>query len=111
VTAFLLGSRTGTAQLGMTMAFVTLSLLQLFAALGFHRAQNPLSYRVKEHPMLWQGLGARPLWQHGVSSFPLCAACLAWPDSAAAWLESFACILKLLFTEWQKILARRRREW
>lgn len=113
VVAFLQGTRTGGHDMGMTMAFVTLALLQLFAALGFQSERHSLIHiRAKEHPMLWLGLGASAALQLVVVFIPALRSIfslVALP--AAAWLEILVlCLVMLLWTELQKMLARLRKE-
>jgi len=112
VAAFLLGSRTGGNTLGMTMTFVTLALLQLFAALGFQSEHNTLlRIRAREHPMLWLGLGASAALQLAVVFVPVLRTAFGLtviPPSS--WLEILGmCLLMLGFTELQKLAARRRK--
>ncbi len=112
IAAFLLGSRTGDSRLGMTMAFVTLALLQLFAALGFQSEHNTLfRIRAKEHPLLWLGLGASAALQLVVVLVPALRVVFGLARSPPEMLEIVGmCLLMLLFTELQKMLARRREE-
>jgi len=113
VAAFLLGSRTGGNILGMTMAFVTLALLQLFAALGFQSEHSTVfRMRAKEHPMLWLGLGASAALQLVVVFVPPLRTIFGLTViPGAQWLEIIGmCVLMLLFTELQKLIARRRNE-
>ncbi|MDR2943675.1 MAG: calcium-translocating P-type ATPase, PMCA-type [Methanosarcinales archaeon] len=51
--AYFIGSRTS-PETGMTMAFITLGLLQLFVALGFQSERSSVfKIRPREHPYLW----------------------------------------------------------
>ena len=113
VLAFYLGRRTGIANLDMTMAFITLALLQLFAALGFQSEHSSL-FRMKpgEHPKLWLGLGVSALLQLVVLFVPpLRVAFDLVMIPAAQWAEILGmCLIMLLFTELQKWTARRRHE-
>ncbi len=111
--AFLLGRRTGIENLDMTMAFITLSLLQLFATVGFQSEHNSL-FRMKprEHPMLWLALGAALLLQLVVLFIPplrLAFGLAVIP--VGQWLEILLlCAAMLLVTEVQKWSARVRHE-
>ncbi|MPM49255.1 Calcium-transporting ATPase 1 [bioreactor metagenome] len=113
VLAFLLGRRTGVAGLDITMAFVTLALLQLFAALGFQSERSTVfRMRAREHPMLWLGLGASAALQLAVVFIPPMRALFGLTlIPGAQWLEILGmCVVMLLFTEFQKWIARLRRE-
>ncbi len=112
VAAYLLGSRTS-PEAGTTMAFLTLALLQLFAALGFQSEHNSLfKIRVKEHKFLWLGLGVSALLQLVVLAIPaLRTAFRLVVPTPIQWLEILGlCLLMLLITEIQKWIARRRNE-
>lgn len=111
--AYLLGIRTGGHDLGMTMAFATLALLQLFAALGFQSERTSLlTIRAGEHPTLWLGLGASAALLLVVLLVPPLRTLFSLAViPAASWLEILGlCFAMLLFTELQKVLARVRKE-
>ena len=113
VGAYLLGRRTGIEYLDSTMAFVTLSLLQLFAALGFQSEHSSLfKMKPSKHPMLWLGLGASLILQLIVVYIPpLRVAFDLALIPLVQWGEILAaCVIMLLFTELQKWTARRRHE-
>lgn len=112
VAAYLLGRGTS-PEMGTTMAFVTLALLQLFAALGFQSEHTSLlRIRLREHKTLWLGLGASVALQLVVLLLPFLRAAfglVALP--LIRWLEiGLLCLIMLLVTEVQKWSARRRHE-
>ncbi len=113
IVAFLLGRRTGIANLDMTMAFITLALLQLFATLGFQSEHSSLfKIKPKEHPTLWLALGASLLLQLVVLFIPplRVAFDLVLPGGIQ-WLQILGlCLIMLAFTELQKLVARIRHE-
>ncbi|MPM88697.1 hypothetical protein SDC9_135801 [bioreactor metagenome] len=97
----------------MTMAFVVLALLQLFAALGFHSEHSALiRIRAREHPILWLGLGVSAALQLVVVFVPALRDIFGLTAiPAVQWSEIFGmCLLMLLFTEAQKLIARARHE-
>ncbi|MGM9608225.1 MAG: cation-translocating P-type ATPase [Oscillospiraceae bacterium] len=111
--AFLLGRGTGIENLDVTMAFITLALLQLFATLGFQSEHSSLfKMKPREHPMLWLSLGAAVLLQLIVLFIPplrLAFGLAVIP--AVQWLEILGlCAIMLLVTEIQKWVARLRHE-
>ncbi|NLF34466.1 MAG: cation-translocating P-type ATPase, partial [Clostridiales bacterium] len=114
VSAYFLGRGTGIANLDMTMAFMTLALLQLFAALGFQSEHNSLlELKPREHPKLWLGLGISALLQLMVLFIPpLRSAFDLVLIPGPQWLEILGmCFIMLLFTELQKWVARKRHEF
>lgn len=113
IAAFLLGRGTGVAGMDVTMAFLTLALLQLMAALGFQSEHSSLlRIRLREHPALWLALGASLLLQLIVVFLPpLRAAFGLVMPGGAQWLQILGlCLVMLLFTEAQKLVARLRHE-
>ncbi len=113
ILAYLLGIRTSGHDLGMTMAFATLALLQLFAALGFQSERVSLLHiRLREHRTLWLGLGASAALLMVVLLVPALRSVFSLvPIPAASWLEILGlCVAMLIFTELQKVLARVRKE-
>ena len=111
--AFLLGRRTGIENMDMTMAFITLALLQLVATLGFQSEHSSLfKIKPKEHPMLWLGLGASLLLQLVVLFVPpLRTAFDLVLLPGMQWLQVLGlCVIMLAFTEGQKLVARLRHE-
>ena len=113
VAAFLLGRRTGIENMDMTMAFITLALLQLVATLGFQSEHSSLfKIKPKEHPVLWLGLGASLLLQLVVLFVPpLRVAFDLVLLPGVQWLQILGlCIVMLAFTEGQKLIARLRHE-
>ncbi len=113
IAAYILGGRFS-HETGMAMAFVTLSMMQIFAALGFQSEHNSVfRLRAREHPMLWIALGISSLLQLVVMLVPgLRAIFRLDPIPAAQWLEiAGLCFAMLLFTELQKWIARRRHEF
>ena len=111
--AFLLGRRTGIENMDMTMAFLTLALLQLVATLGFQSEHSSL-FKIKpqEHPVLWLGLGASLLLQLVVLFVPpLRTAFDLVLLPGMQWLQVLGlCVIMLAFTEGQKLVARLRHE-
>ena len=110
VAAFLLGVRAGGHTTGMTMAFVTLALLQLFAALGFQSEHAPLlRIRPREHPALWLGLGVSAALQLVTVLVPPLRAVFGLTAlSPARWGQILAlCAAMLVFTELQKVVAQK----
>lgn len=112
IIAFIIG-RTVSSEMGVTMAFATLSISQLFAALGFQSEHSSLfKIRAKEHPMLWLGLGASLLLQLVVMLIPglRIAFGLALPG-AIQWLQIIGlCLVMLAFTELLKLMAHIRQK-
>ena len=111
--AFLLGRRTGVENMDMTMAFITLALLQLVATLGFQSEHSSLfQIKPREHPMLWLGLGASLLLQLVVLFVPpLRTAFDLVLLPGVQWLQVvLLCAVMLAFTEGQKWIARLRHE-
>jgi Ca2+-transporting ATPase len=117
IAAFLLGSRIETAanpNVGIAMAFVTLAMAQLFAALGFQSEHTSVfRMKAKKHPMLWLALGVSTLLQLVVVLVPPLRALFGLGViPGLQWLEILGlCVLMLLFTELQKLIARLRHEF
>ncbi len=112
VCAYLLGRQTS-PESGVTLAFLTLAFLQLFAALGFQSEHASLAHlRPGEHRLLWLGLGASAALQLAALFIPPLRAAfgLVVPTPAQWAAVGGLCLLMLAFTEAQKWLARRRRE-
>jgi Ca2+-transporting ATPase len=113
ITAFLIGHYYS-EEIGMSMAFMTLSLCQLFAALGFQSERySVFRMRAKEHPMLWVGLGIATLLQLIVIFIPPLRTIFGLGIiPPALWLVVLGlCVLMLMTTELQKWIARRRKEF
>ena len=112
IAAFFVGGASS-PDAGVTMAFITLALLQLFAALGFQSEHNSVvKLHPKQHPMLWLGLGASTLLQLIVVFVPPLRALfgLVWL-SGRQWLVILGlCLVMLMVTEVQKFIARMRHE-
>ncbi|MDD4715779.1 MAG: cation-translocating P-type ATPase, partial [Oscillospiraceae bacterium] len=112
ILAYILGSRFA-HDVGVSMAFVTLSMAQLFAALGFQSEHNSLfTIRLKEHKTLWWGLLVSTLLLFVVVFVPPLRTLFSLGViPVLQWLEiAGLCILMLLFTELQKWIARLRKE-
>jgi Ca2+-transporting ATPase len=108
--AYMLG---GGGVLGTTMAFLTLSLSQLFAAVGFQSERNSIfNLKLREHPKLWLAVSVSAALQVCVvlieplrEIFRLTT--LDWLN----WMQIIAlCFCMLLFVEGQKLVARLRKE-
>ncbi|MDR0380773.1 MAG: cation-translocating P-type ATPase [Oscillospiraceae bacterium] len=108
--AYLIGRK---GELGTTMAFLTLSLSQLFAAVGFQSERFSLfQIKPRRHPMLWISfLGSAALQVIVVLLPPLRALFSLVPLSPANWMAVAAlCFVMLGFVELQKWISRLRRE-
>ena len=100
----------GGGQVGTTMAFLTLSLSQLFAAFGFQSDRHSVIHvRPKEHPWLWRGLLASAALQLAVIFVPVLRNLFDLAVlTAGQWLIVLAmCLVMLFFIELQKWVARR----
>ena len=112
IVAFLLGFRFS-PEIGMSMAFVTLAMAQLFAALGFQSERlSVFRMKAKKHPVLWLALGASTVLQLIVVLLPPLRTLFGLGViPGLQWLEILGlCVLMLLFTELQKGIARLRQE-
>ncbi|GHV17757.1 ATPase [Clostridia bacterium] len=108
--AYALGNMEGGPQVGTTMAFLTLALAQLFAAVGFQSERHSvLNIHPKEHPVLWLSFfGSAALQLIVVLAPPLRAVFKLAELSWLNWIQVAAlCLLMLLFVEAQKFAARR----
>ncbi len=92
-----------------TMAFLTLSLSQLFAAVGFQSERHSVfSVKLKEHPMLWIAFLGSAMLQLVVVLVPplrdlFGLTSLNWLQ----WVQVVAlCLCMLLFVEGQKLVVR-----
>lgn len=106
IAAFLLG---GQGQTGMTMAFLTLSLAQLFAAVGLQSERNSIfRIKVKDHPMLWLGfIGSALLQLVVILVAPLRNLFQLTLLTGTQWLIVLGlCVAMLLVIEVQKMIAR-----
>ncbi|MDY0266573.1 MAG: calcium-translocating P-type ATPase, PMCA-type [Methanimicrococcus sp.] len=106
--AYFFGSR-ATAQTGVTMAFMTLSLLQLFAALGFQSERNSiLKIHPKEHPYLWLAFFSSAALQVVIIAVPFLREVFDLVFlTAAQWGIILAlCLVMLLFIEIRKAVYR-----
>lgn len=98
---------------GTTMAFLTLSLSQLFAAIGFQSERHSmLQIKLAKHPMLWFAFFGCTLLQIIVMFVPQLRDLFdLTPLSGAQWVTVAAlCLTMLAFIELQKIVMRRRTE-
>ncbi|MCL1819522.1 MAG: cation-translocating P-type ATPase [Oscillospiraceae bacterium] len=104
--AYMLG---GGGVLGTTMAFLTLSLSQLFAAVGFQSERNSVfNMKLKDHPMLWLAfIGSGALQVLVVLIPPLRTLFRLVPLGWLNWMQVIAlCLCMLLFIELQKFIAK-----
>jgi Ca2+-transporting ATPase len=111
VSAFLLGIRaTGDLRAGSTMAFLTLSLSQLFAAVGFQSERHSVFDMKGKHPYLWLAFAASTALQLLVVLFPpMRRAFNLVMLGPTEWITVAAlCFIMLAFIEVQKWRARRR---
>ncbi len=109
IIAFIIGGGTENQSVAMTMAFLTLALSQLFAAVGFQSERHSaFSMRFKEHKPLWLAFFGSALLQLVVILVPPIRdlfelSMLDWLQ----WVQVVAlCLLMLLFIEGQKLVAR-----
>ncbi len=110
VFAYLLG---GKGELGTTMAFLTLSLSQLFAAVGFQSERFSIfRMKLREHKMLFVAFAGSTLLQIVVVLFPPLRDIFELAElSLINWLAVLAlCFVMLGFVEGQKWVARLRHE-
>ncbi|GHU94481.1 ATPase [Clostridia bacterium] len=107
--AYALGNLEGGPAVGTTMAFLTLSLAQLFAAVGFQSERHSvLNIKPKEHPVLWLAfLGSAALQLIVVLAPPLRSVFRLAELNWLNWIQVAAmCLLMLLFIEAQKLITR-----
>ncbi|MCL2546367.1 MAG: cation-translocating P-type ATPase [Oscillospiraceae bacterium] len=107
IAAFLLGGR---GVIGTTMAFMTLSLTQLFAAVGFQSERvSVFAIEPRKHRALFGAVAGSALLQVSVVLFAPTRTIFRL--STLAWQQWFGvlglCVVMLLFIEGQKALARR----
>ncbi|MDV0446260.1 Calcium-transporting ATPase 1 [Methanosarcinaceae archaeon Ag5] len=110
--AYHLGN-TVSAATGVTMAFLTLSLVQLFAAIGFQSEHHSIfAIKPKEHPYLWLAFFGSAALQLIVVLVPFLRDIFGLVDlDMKQWIEVLIlCILMLVFVELQKWVARLRHE-
>ncbi|WNY27321.1 calcium-translocating P-type ATPase, PMCA-type [Methanolapillus ohkumae] len=110
--AYYFGSRVS-PETGITMAFLTLSLVQLFAAVGFQSERHSIfSIQPKKHPYLWLAFFGSAALQLVVVLVPFLRDIFGLVDlDMKQWMEVLIlCILMLLFVEFQKWIARLRHE-
>ena len=106
--AYVLGGKGVT---GTTMAFLTLSLSQLFAAVGFQSERHSiLRIKFKEHPVLWLAFLGSALLQLVVMFVPQLRTVFDLvPLTQGQWLTVGAlCLGMLAFVELQKLVVRLR---
>ncbi|MCK9525250.1 MAG: cation-translocating P-type ATPase C-terminal domain-containing protein, partial [Limnochordia bacterium] len=104
--AYVLGGKGIT---GTTMAFLTLSLSQLFAAVGFQSERHSiLRIKWREHPVLWLAFLGSALLQLVVMFVPQLRGIFDLvPLTAGQWLTvGGLCLGMLTFVELQKLVAR-----
>lgn len=104
--AFLFGGKGVT---GTTMAFLTLSLSQLFAAVGFQSERHSIfKIKFKEHPVLWLAFLGSAFLQLVVMFIPgLRNLFNLTPLTGMQWLIVVAlCAAMLAFVELLKLLER-----
>jgi Ca2+-transporting ATPase len=108
--AYALGLHQGGAQVGTTMAFLTLSLSQLFAAVGFQSERHSiLNIKPKEHPVLWLAFLGSAALQLIVALLPPLRGVFKLAElSWLHWGQVVAlCLGMLVFVEAQKWISRR----
>ncbi len=94
---------------GTTMAFLTLSLSQLFAAVGFQSERHSiLQVKFTKHPMLWLAFLGSALLQLVVMFVPKLRELFdLTPLSVVQWLTVVGlCFAMLAFIEFQKLIIR-----
>ncbi len=105
--AYLLG---GQGMLGTTMAFLVLSLSQLFAAVALQSERTSIfKNKAKDHPMLWLAFFGSTMLQLSVVLIPPLRDIfkLAQLD-LASWVEVIGlCFVMLIFVEVQKLFAKK----
>lgn len=104
--AYVLGGKGVT---GTTMAFLTLSLSQLFAAIGFQSERHSIfQIKFREHPVLWSAFLGSALLQLVVMIVPQLREVFDLiPLSGVQWLMVLGlCFAMLAFIELQKLMAR-----
>ncbi|WP_338102587.1 cation-translocating P-type ATPase [Methanolapillus millepedarum] len=110
--AYYLGSQVSHTT-GVTMAFLTLALVQLFAAIGFQSERHSIfAIKPKEHPYLWLAFLGSAALQLVVVLVPFLRDIFELaPLDMKQWVEVlFLCIAMLFFVEFQKWIARLRHE-
>ncbi|MDR1737129.1 MAG: cation-transporting P-type ATPase, partial [Oscillospiraceae bacterium] len=108
--AFLLGGGMGDPARATSMAFMTLSLSQLFAAIGFQSERHSVfNIRLREHKALLTAFLGSTALQLVVILLPSLREMFALGEiSLLGWVQILAlCFIMLLFIEGQKLLARR----
>lgn len=108
IIAYLVGGKGAT---GTTMAFLTLSLSQLFAAIGFQSERNSIfKIKLKEHPILWLAFLGSALLQLVVVFVPVIREIFGLTSlSFLNWLTIIGlCFAMLIFVELQKFLTKLR---
>ena len=106
--AYVLGGKGVT---GTTMAFLTLSLSQLFAAVGFQSERHSIfRIKFKKHPVLWLAFLGSALLQLVVMFVPQLRNVFdLTPLTGVQWLTVGAlCVGMLAFVELQKLIVRLR---
>ena len=104
----------GGGVLGTTMAFLTLSLSQLFAAVGFQSERSSVfNLKLREHPFLWLSFfGSAALQVSVVLIPPLRDIFRLAPLDWLNWMQVIAlCLCMLLFIEIQKWAAKAERKF
>ena len=108
-----LSAAEATHQTAMTMAFLTLSLSQLFAAVGFQSERSSV-FRIhpRRHPMLWLAFAGSAALQLMVVLFPPLRNLFNLQMLAPLqWIQVVAlCLIMLLFVEAQKLIMRTRKK-
>ncbi|WNY22827.1 Calcium-transporting ATPase 1 [Methanimicrococcus hongohii] len=108
LTAYFIGSRTS-AQTGITMAFMTLGLIQLFAALGFQsERQSIFKIHPKQHPYLWLAFFGSAALQVVIVFVPFLRDIFGLTAlTITEWaLILVLCFVMLLFIEFRKAIFR-----
>ena len=108
--AYIIGGKGVT---GTTMAFLTLSLSQLFAAIGFQSERYSIfQIKLTKHPVLWLAFLGSTLFQMIVMFVPQLRDLFdLTPLNEVQWLTIIGlCFSMLAFIELQKLILRLRRE-
>lgn len=106
--AYFIGNQTS-PETGITMAFITLGLIQLFAALGFQSEHSSIfKIHPKEHPYLWAAFFGSAALQIVIAVVPFFREVFGLTTlTLMQWaLILMLCFVMLLFIEVKKAVAR-----
>ncbi|MDL2261139.1 cation transporting ATPase C-terminal domain-containing protein [Methanimicrococcus sp. OttesenSCG-928-J09] len=108
LSAYFIGARI-TPETGVTMAFITLGLIQLFAALGFQSERSSI-FRIKpkEHKYLWLAFFGSAALQVVIVLVPFLREIFGLTVlTVSEWIFILAlCFIMLLFIEFRKAVYR-----